>query len=122
MRYIAIIGFLGVLAASIAYAAPFPSTPTAKGLSGGSDNVTHCQVIDYDIAASDTISSVNANVECDITGSYNVDATVTSGASTGNGTTAASLTANTPLVVAVTISPSVSIGSSTYDADIQVKE
>ena len=84
MKYIAIIGFLVVLAASIAYAAPMPSAPTAKDLSGGTDNVTHCQVIDYDIPASDTISSVNANVECDITGSYNVDATVTSGASSGS--------------------------------------
>ena len=121
MRYIVIVGFLVVLAASIAYAAPFGSTPTTKTLSGGTDTVAHCQVQDYDIAASDTISSVNTQVECDVTGSYNVSATVTSGASTGSGTTPASLTAGTPLTVAVSISPSVSIGSSTYDADIQVK-
>ena len=121
MRYIVIVGFLVVLTASIAYAAPFSTTPTAKTLSGGTDNVAHCQVQDYDIAASDTISSVNTQVECDITGSYNVDVTVTSGASSGSGSTPASLTAGTPLTVAVTISPTVSIGSSTYDADIQVR-
>ena len=122
MRYVLIAGFLVVLAASIAYAAPFGSTPTTKTLSGGTDNVAHCQVIDYDVAASDTISSVNANVECDLGGSYNVDATVTSpGASTGTGTGPVTLVANTPQVVAIAISPSVTIGSSTYNADIQVK-
>ena len=121
MRYIVIVGFLVVLAASIAYAAPFGTAPTTKNLSGGTDNVGHCQVQEDDIAASDTITSINAKVECDITGSYNVTATVTSGASNGTGTSAASLTAGTPLTVAITISPSVTIGSSTYDADIQVK-
>ena len=95
-------------------------TGTAKTLGGGTDNVAHCQVIDYDIPASDTITTINANVECDLTGSYTVDATVTSGSS-GSGQTATSLTANTPLVVAVSISPSVTIGSSTYTADVRVK-
>lgn len=118
MRYIVIVGFLVVLTASVAYATAL--SPVVKALGGGTATVPHCQVLDYDIAASDVISSVNANVECDVSGTYNVKATVTSGSS-GTGTTSSvSLTANTPLVVAVSISPSVTIGSSTYNVDIEV--
>lgn len=80
----------------------------------------HCQVIDYSIAASDTISSVNAQVVCTVGGSYNVTAAVSSGASNGSGQNSATLSADVPQTVAVSISPSVAIGSSTYDADIQV--
>ena len=102
----------GVFAASI--------TGTAKALGGGNDTVPHCQVQQYDIPASDTISSINVRVECDITGTYTVDVTVT-GASSGSGqNTGVSLTADTPSTVGVTIAPSVTIGSSTYDADITV--
>ena len=119
MRKIVVaIGVLVALA-TIAYAAPITGN-TFKMIGGGTDAVAHCQVIDYDIAASDTISIVNANVECDITDSYTVSATVTSGASNTSGQTATSLTANTPLVVAVTISPSVTLGSQTYDVDVRV--
>ena len=101
----------GVFAASI--------TGTTKALGGGSDSVPHCQVQQYDIPASDTISSINVRVECDITDTYTVDVTVTSGASSGSGqTTSVSLTANTPATVGVSIAPTVTIGSSTYDADI----
>ena len=110
-----------VLVASLAYAAPM-TVGTIGVLGGGTDTVAHCQVLNYDVAASDTITSVNANVECDVTGSYTVNATAISGASSGSGSSAASLTANTPLTVAVTISPSVSIGSSTYDMDISVTQ
>ena len=121
MRYLILAIVLVVLVATVAYAAPFGTTPTVKALVGGTDNVAHCQVIDYDVAVSDIISSVNANVECDLSGSYNVDATVTSGASNTTGTAPVTLTANTPQVVAVAISPSVTISSSTYNADVQVK-
>ena len=114
-----IIGAMLVMVVTVgAYSAAI--TGTAKTLGGGTDNVAHCQVIDYDIPAADTITTINANVECDLTGSYTVDATVTSGAS-GTGQTATSLTAGTPLVVAVGISPNVTIGSSTYTVDVRVK-
>ena len=108
-----------VLVATLAYAAPM-TAGTIKTLGGGTDTVAHCQVLDYDIAASDTITAVNANVECDVTGSYTVNATVTSGASNNSGQAAASLTADTPLVVAVTLGASVSIGSQTYYADVSI--
>lgn len=108
-----------VLVATLAYAAPM-TMDSVDTLGGGAGTVAHCQVLDYDIAASDTITSVNANVECDVTGSYTVNATVTSGASSESGSTPASLTAGNPLTVAVTISPSVTIGSSTYNVDVSV--
>ncbi|MBI2936081.1 MAG: hypothetical protein HYY31_04660 [Chloroflexi bacterium] len=110
---------IGILAATGVFSASM--TGSTKMLGGGSDNVAHCQVLDSTIPASDTISSVDANVKCDLTGSYNVTATVTSGASSGSGQGAASLTANVAQVVAVSISPSVTIGSSTYTADVLVQ-
>ena len=97
--------------------------PTVLETQGaGSDSVPHCQVQDYDIAASDTISSVNTQVECDLTGSYNVTATVTSGASTGDGQQAASLTAGTPLTVSVAISPSVAITGDACNVEVLLKK
>ena len=108
-----------LLVSSVAYAASM--TGTVKTLGGGSSSVPHCQVLDYDIAASDTITSVNANVECDIGGTYKVSASVNSGACSGE-TTGVVLTGGTPLVVAVSISPSVTISGSTYDVDLQVKK
>ena len=72
MRVAAIIVLL-LLVVPGAYAASV--TGTTKLLGAGSDSVPHCQVQDYDIAASDTISSVNTQVECDLTGSYTVTAT-----------------------------------------------
>ena len=119
MRRIALITIAVMLVATGAFSASM-ATGTIKMLGGGTDSVAHCRVLDYDIA-SDTIGSVNANVECDLTASYTVEATVNSGASSTTGQTATSLTANTPLVVAVTISPSVTISGSTYDIDIRVK-
>ena len=118
MRLLVVGAALIALVTVGAYSAAITGTATTLG--GGTDNVAHCQVIDYDIPASDTVTTINANVVCDLTGSYTVDATVTSGSS-GTGQTATSLTANTPLVVAVSISPNVTIGSSTYTADIRVK-
>ena len=120
MRYLAITLFLVVAVATVADSASF-SMGTIKTLGGGSDTVAHCQVLDYSVAASDTISSVDAQVVCTKGGSYNVTATVTSpGASTGTGQQSATLTADAPQSVTVAISPSVLIGSSTYDADVQV--
>ena len=107
-----------VLVATIAHATPLTSTISAIG--GATATVPHCQVQDYYIAANDTISTVNALVECDTTGTYKVSATVTSGASGSGETTGVSLTADIALSVAVSISPSVTIGSQTYDVDIQV--
>ncbi|MCH7713487.1 MAG: hypothetical protein IIC99_07675 [Chloroflexi bacterium] len=118
MRYLAIIMFLVVLGATMAYAAPI-SVGVIKSLGGGTAAVPHCQVLNYSIAASDTISSIDAQVQCSVSGNYNVTATVTSGTS-GSGQNSATLTADTPQTVTVAISPSVSIASSTYDADIQV--
>ena len=119
MRTLILAMTLLVLVATLAYAAPM-TAGTIKTLGGGTDTVAHCQVLDYDIAASDTITAVNANVVCDVTGSYTITATVTSGASNSSGQAAASLTANTPLVVAVTLGASVSISSSTYYADVHI--
>ena len=118
MKRITIVVVLMALAMTIAYAASI--TGTAKALGGGTDSVPHCQVQKYDIPASDTISSINVRVECDITGTYDVDVTVTSGASSGSGqTTGVSLTADIPFTVTnITISPSVAIGSSTYDVEV----
>ena len=116
MKIIGILLALLVLASTGVFAASI--TGTTKALGGGADSVPHCQVQQYDIPASDTISSINVRVECDITGTYIVDVTVTSG-TTGTGqTTGVGLTAGIPATVGVTISPSVAIGSSTYDADI----
>ena len=97
-------------------------TSTTRLLGAGSDSAPHCQVQDYDIAASDTISSINTQVGCDLTRSYNVTATVTSGASTGDGQQAASLTAGTSLTVAVAISPSVAITGDAYKVEVLVKK
>lgn len=83
MKTITIAIVLMALAMTIAYAAS--ATGTAKALGGGNDTVPHCQAQQYDIPASDTISSVNVRVECDITDTYIVDETVTPGASTGMG-------------------------------------
>ena len=119
MKTITIVVVLMALAMTIAYSASI--TGTARALGGGSDSVPHCQMQKYDIAASDTISSINVRVECDITGTYIVDVTVTSGASSGSGQTiGVGLTADTPATVGVTISPSVTIGSSTYDVEVFV--
>ena len=120
MRNLAIILFLVAAVATTAYSASI-SMGTIKALGGGSDTVAHCQVLAYSIAASETITSVDAKIVCTEGGSYNVTATVTSpGASTGSGQNSATLSADTPQTVTVTISPSVTIGSSTYDADVQV--
>ena len=119
MKIIGILLALLVLASTGVFAASI--TGTTKALGGGNDTVPHCQVQQYDIPASDTISSINVRVECDITGTYTVDVTVTSGASSGSGqNTGVSLTADTPSTVGITIAPTVAIGSSTYDADITV--
>ena len=74
---------------------------------------------DYDVAASDTITAVNALVECDISGTYTVDATVTSGSS-GSGQNSASFTAGVPQSVAITLGSSVGITASTYDVAVHV--
>ena len=119
MRNLAVIMFLLVLGATLAYSAPI-SGSIMKSLGGGTATVPHCQVLDYYIAASDTISSVNARVLCSVGGNYNVTAAVGSGASSGTGQNSATLTADTPQTVSVSISPSVSIGNSTYNTDLQV--
>ena len=119
MRYLAITMFLVVAVATVAYSASI-TMGTIKTLGGGSDTVAHCQVLDYVVAASDTITSVDAQVVCTKGGNYNVTAAVTSGASSGSGQNSATLSADTPQTVTVGISPSVTIGSSTYDADVQV--
>ena len=112
MKRITTVVVLMALLITIAYSASI--TGSAKALGGGTDSVPH-------IPASDTISSINVRVECDITGTYIVDVTVTSGASSGSGqNTGVSLTADTPSTVGVTIAPTVSIGNSTYDAEIFV--
>ena len=108
-----------VLAGSLAYAAPFGSTPTVKALAGGTASVPHCQVLDFSIASSDTITSVNTNAVCDVTDSFNVNATVISGAS-GSGSTLVAFTTDVTEAVAVSNS-SVSIGSQVYDVDINVR-
>ena len=110
-----------VLAGTAVYAAPFGSTPTVNALAGGTTTVPHCQVLDFSIAASDTITSVNTNVVCDTTDSFNVDATVNSGASSGSGSTLVEFTADLTEPVVVGISPSVAIGSQVYDIDINVR-
>ena len=111
-----------VLAGTMAYAAPFGSTPTVNALAGGTTSVPHCQVLDHSIAASDTISSVNAKVVCDTSASFNVNATVNSpGASAGSGTTLTAFTADVSQVVAITLGQSVSIGSQAYNIDVNVR-
>ena len=110
----------GVVAVGV-YAAPL-TTGTIKTIGGGTDTAAHCQVQDYDIAASDTISSINALVECDITGTYDVTATVTSGTSSSGTNAGVSLTAGSPLSVTVTLGASVTISSSAYTVDVQVKK
>ena len=120
MKTISIVIVLMALAMTIAYSASI--TGTARVLGGGTDSVPHCQVQQYDIPASDTISSINAMVECDITGTYDVTATVTSGTSSSGTNAGVSLTAGSPLSVTVTLGASVTISSSAYTVDVQVKK
>ena len=121
MRLAIVAMIVMVLGGTLAYAAPFGSTPTVKALAGGTATVPHCQVLDFNIAASDTITSVNANVVCDTSDSFNVNATVTSGASSGSGSTLVAFTADVTEAVAVSISPSVVIGNQVYDIDVNVR-
>ena len=120
MRLVIAAMIIMVLAGSLAYAAPFGSTPTVKALAGGTASVPHCQVLDFSIAASDTITSVNANVVCDVTDSFNVNATVYSGASSGSGSTLVAFSTDVTEAVAVSNS-SVTIGSQAYNVDINVR-
>ncbi len=118
-RYILMGLALLVLASTIAYAAPFGSTPTVKAIAGGTTVVNHisgsvCQLEASEAAGSITggstgtvINTVNVTVNCDATGSYLTEVTVTSGASTSVNSSTDSLTANTPQVVSITISPTV---------------
>ena len=94
-------------------------TGTAGTVGGGSDTVPHCQVLDYDVAASDTISSVNAQVVCDESGSFTVTASVNSGAGTGQQGVA--LTADIAAGVSIAISPSVGISGSACTVSLQVQ-
>lgn len=119
MRLLVVGVILVVMAATGAFSASM--TGSSKPLGGGSDTVPRCQVLEYSIAASDTISSVNAQVKCDTTGSYTATTTVASGAASGSGQTAVSLTANTAAAVAITISPSVAISGSSYNVDLLMK-
>ncbi len=110
-----------VLAGTMAYAAPFGSTPTVNALAGGTTSVPHCQVLDHSIAASDTITSVSSNVVCDTSASFNVHSTVNTGASSGTGSTLVAFTADVSQLVAVSISPSVAIASQKYNIDLNVR-
>ena len=121
MRLAIVAMMVMVLGGTLAYAAPFGSAPTVKALAGGTTNVPHCQVLDFSIAASDTITSVNANVVCDTSDSFNVNATVASGASSESGSTLVAFTADVPEAVAVSISPSVTIASQAYNIDVNVR-
>ena len=122
MRLAIVATIIMVLGGTLAYAAPFGSTPSVKALAGGTASVPHCQVLDFTVAASDTISTVNANVVCDATGSFNVKATVNSpGATSRSGTTLVAFTADVTEAVVVTLGQSVSIGSQAYDIDINVR-
>ena len=112
---------LFIFAAMVTAAYASPMTGTVKALGGATTSVAHCQVLYYSIPASDTITTVNANVECDTTASFTVNASIHSGATTGTGSNAASFTAGTPQVVTISISPSVPITSQTYDATFTVK-
>ena len=119
MKYLVIVFALVVLSATLAYAAPLDSV-SVKAIAGASMTVPHCTVLYHSIAASDTITSVTANVVCDTSATFDVNATVTSGSS-GTGTTSTAFTADVTSTVAITISPSVTIGSKTYDVDINVR-
>ena len=109
MRLAIVAMIVMVLGATLAYAAPFGSAPTVKALAGGTTTVPNCQVLDFSIAASDTIDS------------FNVNATVNSGASSESGSTLVAFTADVTEAVAVSISPSVAIGSQVYDIDVNVR-
>jgi hypothetical protein len=115
---IGIVGLVVLLTATVAYAAGM--TGNFRSVGSGTDSVPHCQVLSYSIAAADTITSVSPQVKCTVGGSYTVEVTVTSGVNSGTGSAAASLTADTPATVAVAISPSVTIGSSTYSVDVRL--
>ena len=121
MRLLGIAGVLLILAgATAAYTASITGAPKLLG-GTGAGSVPHCQVQDYDIPASDTITTVNALVECDISATYTVDATVTSGSS-GSGQNSASFTAGVPQSIAITLGASVSITGSTYDVAVHVTQ
>ena len=93
-----------------------------KSLGGTTVSAPHGRVLDYEIAASDTISGVNAKVKCDATGSINVNATADSGASSKSGSSGLiALTADVPQVVDIGISPSVTISGQACDAVVTVR-
>ena len=118
-RYILMGVALLVLASTIAYAAPFGSTPTVNAIAGGTVVVNHvsgaaCQLDASEAVGSITgggngivINTVNVTVSCDTTASYVTEVTTTSGANTSVNSSTDSLTANTPQVVTITISPTV---------------
>ena len=123
MRRLVIGLTLLVLIATAAYAVPI-SVGTVKAVGGTTISVPHCRVLDYYIAASDTISAVNANVKCDTTASFNVSATVHSGASTQLASELVAFTANVAQVVTIDsgdgLTP-VTISAQLYDIAVTVR-
>ena len=122
MRRLVIGLTLLVLIATAAYAAPMSGTVKAVG--GTTVSVPHCRVLDYAIAASDTISGVNANVKCDTTASFNVNATVNSGASSESASELIAFTADVAQVVTINsvdgLTP-VTISAQAYDVVVTVR-
>jgi len=123
MRRLVIVLTLVVLIATAAYAVPI-SVDTVKALGGVTVSVAHCRVLDYNIAANDTISGVNANVKCDTTASFNVTATVHSGASTQSASELVAFTADVAQVVTIDsvdgLTP-VTISAQLYDIAVTVR-
>lgn len=119
-KILVLIGIL-VLSSSAVYAASIPST-NVRPMGGGSDSVPRCQVRQYTIAASGSISSISTTVRCTAGGSYSVSATFKSGASSGSGSVTAALSANTNTNISIPISPSVSISGNAYSVVFTFKK
>ena len=113
-----------VLAALIVVGAIYSSgmTGSAKALGGGGDGVALCQVRSYTISTSGPITSVTPTVRCNVSGTYTVSATVTSGPSSGLGSASQALAANTNTAVAITIGPSVPITGSAYNVVFSIRD
>ena len=122
MRTVLGIGvFIGLLATSVAYSASL-APGTISALEPGEGAVSHitvtCELTTSDVTtgtggAKNKIESVTATITCDDNGTYDVQATVASGASSSLNTNSIALTAGTPGSVVITTGPVVDFGAET---------
>ncbi|MBI4311236.1 MAG: hypothetical protein HY681_05575 [Chloroflexi bacterium] len=112
--------FLALVSGTVAHSASM--TGAARMLGAGSYTVAHCKLIESDAAqASATIQDVTLTVLCNQSGTYVAYATVVSGATSSQGQTAYTVTANTPKSVTIEVPNVPTSGASSYSITYQLK-